>query len=184
MTQMLTRAAPHAVTEAELADVRRSVENVPDPEVPVLTLGDLGIVRDVRLVEEEPGTVEVDLTPTYSGCPATEVIARMAAEAVRRHGLRARVRTVLSPPWTTDWMSDAGRRKLQEFGIAPPTGKAAAGPLLITTGTSIGRRPADLACPRCGSSETSEVSRFGSTACKSLWQCRSCGEPFDHFKSI
>jgi ring-1,2-phenylacetyl-CoA epoxidase subunit PaaD len=179
-----TQAAPRPVSEAELADVRRSVENVMDPEVPVLTLGDLGIVRDVRVAEDEPGTVDVDLTPTYSGCPATEVIARMAAHAVRRHGLRARVHTVLSPAWTTDWMSDEGHLKLKEFGIAPPTGKAAAGPVLVTTGMSIGRRPADLVCPRCGSRDTNEVSRFGSTACKSLWQCRSCGEPFDHFKTI
>jgi ring-1,2-phenylacetyl-CoA epoxidase subunit PaaD len=181
---MVTEAAAGPVSETELADVRRSVENVTDPEVPVLTLGDLGIVRDVRVATDEPGTVDVDLTPTYSGCPATEVIARMAAEAVRRHGLRARVHTVLSPAWTTDWMSDEGHRKLKEFGIAPPTGKAASGPVLVTSGLSIGRRPAAVTCPRCGSHDTSEVSRFGSTACKSFWQCRSCGEPFDHFKTI
>jgi ring-1,2-phenylacetyl-CoA epoxidase subunit PaaD len=182
---MVTEAAPRPITQAELAAVRSSVENVTDPEVPVLTLGDLGIVRDVRVVDDEPGTVEVDLTPTYSGCPATEVIARMAADAVRRLGLRARVRTVLSPPWTTDWMTADGRRKLKEFGIAPPTGKAAAGAVLVTTGMSIGRRPAvDVACPRCGSQDTGEVSRFGSTACKSLWQCQACHEPVDHFKAI
>lgn len=165
----------------DLDAVRRAVEDVPDPEVPVLTLGDLGIVRAVRWAVDAPDTVEVDLTPTYSGCPATEFIATMAARAVRSLGLQARVRTVLSPAWTTDWMSETGRRKLAEFGIAPPSGKAPVqGPVPVT----IGRRTAGLPCPRCGSDDTSELSRFGSTACKSLWRCDACGEPFDHFKAI
>lgn len=161
--------------------VRAAVEDVLDPEVPVLTLGDLGIVRDVRLAAD--GVVEVDLTPTYSGCPATEVIARSAASAVESLGHAVRVRTVLSPAWTTDWMSEAGRRKLTEFGIAPPSGRAAVGgPVQVRIGR--GRATTGLACPRCGSTSTRELARFGSTACKSLWRCEACGEPFDHFKAF
>lgn len=165
----------------DLDEVRRAVEDVPDPEVPVLTLGDLGIVRAVRWADDARATVEVDLTPTYSGCPATEFIATAAASAVRGLGLQVRVRTVLAPAWTTDWMSEAGRRKLLEFGIAPPSGRGSVqGPVSVT----IGRRAAGLPCPRCSSDDTSELSRFGSTACKSLWRCDACGEPFDHFKAI
>jgi ring-1,2-phenylacetyl-CoA epoxidase subunit PaaD len=166
---------------ASLDDVRRAVEDVLDPEVPVLTLGDLGIVRAVR--ESADGGVEVDLTPTYSGCPATEVIAAMVRDAVAALGREARVRTVLSPAWTTDWMSADGRRKLAEFGIVPPTGRApVAGPVPV----SIGRpgTTTGLPCPRCGATDTQELARFGSTACKSLWRCGACGEPFDHFKAI
>ena len=157
-----------------LAVLREAAGAVPDPEIPVLTLDDLGIVRDVRLAAD--GTVEVEITPTYTGCPATAVIAADVQTALRDAGARAtRVRTVLAPAWSTDWMSSEGRRKLREYGIAPP-GKVAAG------------QPVRLAlsarCPRCGSTDTREVSRFGSTPCKSLWTCRSCAEPFDSFKSI
>ncbi|GAB2683031.1 1,2-phenylacetyl-CoA epoxidase subunit PaaD [Thalassiella azotivora] len=167
----------------DLDAVRRAVEGVPDPEVPVLTLGDLGIVRDVRLRDaQDPPVVEVDLTPTYSGCPATEVIAAAVRREVERHGARADVRTVLDPAWTTDWMSEAGRRKLAAYGIAPPTGRAPAGPVAVSL--SRGRATTGLPCPRCASTDTRELSRFGSTACKALWRCSACGEPFEHFKAI
>jgi ring-1,2-phenylacetyl-CoA epoxidase subunit PaaD len=148
---------------------------VTDPEIPVLTLGDLGVIRDLRVADD--GAVEVDITPTYTGCPATEVIAADVQAALRRAGADpVRVRTVLSPPWTTDWMSEAGRSKLREFGIAPP-GPAAHGATPV--GLMLSAR-----CPRCGSTDTREVSAFGSTPCKSLWTCRSCAEPFDSFKAI
>jgi ring-1,2-phenylacetyl-CoA epoxidase subunit PaaD len=149
---------------------------VPDPEIPVLTLGDLGVIRDLRVAGD--GAVEVDLTPTYTGCPATTVIAADVQAALRQAGAsQVRVRTVLSPPWTTDWMSEAGRSKLHEFGIAPPgpATRAAGGSVTLTLSAR---------CPRCGSADTREVSRFGSTPCKSLWTCRSCAEPFDAFKAI
>jgi ring-1,2-phenylacetyl-CoA epoxidase subunit PaaD len=156
-----------------LAELRAAAGAVPDPEIPVLTLADLGVIRDVRLAAD--GTAEADITPTYTGCPATEVIESAVAAALERAGARrAVVRRVWSPAWTTDWISEAGRRTLREFGIAPP------GPA--------GHRPAGLTltarCPRCGSARTREVSRFGSTPCKALWACGSCGEPFDSFKAI
>ncbi len=145
--------------------VRSLVAAVPDPEIPVLTIEDLGILRDVSV---EDGHVVVTITPTYSGCPAMDVIA----DDIRRAVPGAEVRTVLAPAWTTDWMSEEGRRKLVEYGIAPPSGR---GPVLV---------PLSVRCPQCGSPDTRESSRFGSTACKSLWVCRSCREPFDHFKAI
>jgi ring-1,2-phenylacetyl-CoA epoxidase subunit PaaD len=145
-----------------------------DPEVPVLTIDDLGVLRDVSV---DAGGVTVTVTPTYSGCPAMEVIERDVEAAVRAAGFaQVTVRRVLSPPWTTDWMSDEGRRKLEAYGIAPPSGRTpAAGPVLV--GLSV-------RCPQCGSPDTRELSRFGSTACKSLWRCNACREPFDHFKAI
>lgn len=146
---------------------------VPDPEIPVLTLGDLGVIRDLRMAGD--GAVEVDLTPTYTGCPATAVIAHDVQAALRRAGAdQIRVRTVLAPAWTTDWMTETGRRKLREYGIAPP-GPAAHGPVKLAF---------SVRCPHCGSADTREVSRFGSTPCKALWTCRSCAEPFDSFKAI
>ena len=157
-----------------VARLRAAAGAVPDPEVPVLTLDDLGVIRDLRITGD--GTVEVDVSPTYTGCPATAVIAADVRAAVEAAGAtRVTVRTVLSPAWTTDWMTDAGRRKLREYGIAPP-GPAPAGRLVRLTVTP--------RCPRCGSADTGELSRFGSTPCKSLWSCRSCAEPFDSFKAI
>jgi ring-1,2-phenylacetyl-CoA epoxidase subunit PaaD len=145
---------------------------VPDPEIPVLTLGDLGVIRDLRVAGD--GTVEVDLTPTYTGCPATAVIADDVRGALRRVGaVHVRIRTVLAPAWTTDWMSEAGRRKLREHGIAPPG--PAAGPVKLALSAR---------CPHCGSADTREVSHFGSTPCQALWTCRSCAEPFHSFKAI
>jgi ring-1,2-phenylacetyl-CoA epoxidase subunit PaaD len=145
--------------------------SVVDPEIPVLTIADLGVLRDVAVTD---GHVEVAITPTYSGCPAMNMIALEVELALARAGLpRARVRTVLSPAWTTDWMSEDGRRKLREYGIAPPPSGASRGALFgIET----------IACPLCGSQDTERLSEFGSTSCKSLWRCRACREPFDTFK--
>ncbi len=162
-------------------DRARSVAaTVLDPEVPVLTIEDLGILRDVRSADD--GFLEVDLTPTYSGCPAVESIEQDVRTALSSAGFQqVRVRRVLSPAWTTDWVSADGRRKLAEYGIAPPPGdRVAGGPVPLTLST----RPATVvSCPQCGSADTAELSRFGSTACKSLWRCRACLEPFDHFKA-
>lgn len=144
---------------------------VVDPEIPVLTIADLGVLRGVSVAD---GTVEVSITPTYLGCPAMDAIARDVELALARAGIApARVKTVLSPPWTTDWLSEEARRKLLEYGIAPPGGKRAPSALFARE---------HAACPRCGASDTECISEFGSTACKALWRCRSCGEPFDHFK--
>jgi len=149
-----------------------------DPEVPVLTIADLGILRAVEI--EPDGAVTVTITPTYSGCPAMDAIRADVTKALVAAGFdQVHVRTVLAPAWTTDWMTDAGKSKLRAYGIAPPGGR---GP------TAPGGRPVQIAlsvrCPLCGSLATREVSRFGSTACKSLWVCTDCAEPFDHFKAI
>jgi ring-1,2-phenylacetyl-CoA epoxidase subunit PaaD len=149
------------------------LSTVPDPEIPVLMIMDLGIVRDVRM----NGDVIVVLTPTYTGCPATEVIEQSVLEAVRSHGVdKVSIERVLSPPWTTDWISDAGREKLREYGIAPPAHAASKRSLLQ------GERP--IACPRCNSMDTTVVSEFGSTACKASYKCTACLEPFEYFKCI
>lgn len=140
----------------------------------MLTIEDLGILRDVEI--DDAGTVRVTITPTYSGCPAMDAIRGDVTAALREAGYPdVVVELVLSPAWTTDWMSEEGRRRLTEYGIAPPGRRAGAGPVALTL---------SVRCPRCGSPETRELSRFGSTACKSLWVCTSCREPFDHFKSI
>ncbi|MDP9398841.1 MAG: phenylacetate-CoA oxygenase subunit PaaJ [Actinomycetota bacterium] len=162
------------VSELDVAELRALAGAVPDPEIPVLTLDDLGIVRDLRVAPD--GGVEVDLTPTYTGCPATTVIAGDVEAALRSAGVaRASVRTVLVPAWTTDWMSEEGRRKLRRYGIAPPGPAGSGGTVALTL---------SVRCPQCGSGDTREASRFGSTPCKSLWVCRACSEPFDSFKAI
>ncbi|GAA4478595.1 phenylacetate-CoA oxygenase subunit PaaJ [Microbacterium panaciterrae] len=145
-----------------------------DPEVPVLTIEDLGVLRDVAV---DGDRIRVDITPTYSGCPAMDAIRDDVLLALTRVGFEdVEVRLVLAPAWTTDWMSEDGKRKLTEYGIAPPTGKARhGGPVRIALG---------VRCPRCGSLDTREISRFGSTSCKALYECRACLEPFDHFKVI
>jgi ring-1,2-phenylacetyl-CoA epoxidase subunit PaaD len=155
--------------------LREAVGRVQDPEVPVLTIEDLGVLRDVR--REDDGSVTVVITPTYSGCPAMDVIReRIGAELVALGIESHTVETVLSPAWTTDWMSADGKRKLAEYGIAPPTGRrAVSGPVAVSL---------TIRCPLCGSPDTTELSRFGSTSCKSLWRCNACREPFDHFKDI
>ncbi|HEU4598291.1 MAG TPA: 1,2-phenylacetyl-CoA epoxidase subunit PaaD [Solirubrobacterales bacterium] len=145
---------------------REVVAAVPDPEIPVLTIDDLGILRDVAV--DGGGRVVVTITPTYSGCPAMDVIRERIAERLLQHGFeRSEVKTVLAPAWTTDWMSEAGRRKLREYGIAPPTAD---------------RGVAEVRCPRCGSSNVRELSRFGATACQAQFACQACLEPFDRFK--
>jgi ring-1,2-phenylacetyl-CoA epoxidase subunit PaaD len=167
------------VSAPAAAAVRELAGRVADPEIPVLTIEDLGILRDV--VVDERGRVEVTITPTYSGCPAMEVIRDDLARTLAEHGYGdVRVRTVLAPAWTTDWMSAEGRAKLTAYGIAPP-GPRRPGPVPVRLTT---RPPEPVACPRCGSTDTHETSRFGSTACKSLHACRACLEPFDHFKTL
>ncbi len=157
-------------TRAELWEV---VAAVLDPEVPVLTIEDLGILRDVRV--DDDGHVEVTITPTYSGCPAMEAItADVTAALAHRGSTDVSVRLVLAPAWTTDWMSAVGKAKLLEYGVAPPQPRHGTAVSLALT----------LRCPQCGSPDTRELSRFGSTACKSLWVCNVCREPFDHFKAI
>ena len=164
--------------EVSLDDVRRVVEDVPDPELPVVTLGDLGIVRGVALGE---GRVVVTVTPTYSGCPATEVIAREVVRAVERLGLQAEVRTMLSPAWSTDWITEHGLQAMRDNGIAPPSHTATAtGPVTV----QLGLRGPPPTCPRCASTSTEEVSRFGPTACTALWRCLDCREPFDHVRPL
>ena len=146
---------------------------VVDPEIPVLTIADLGVLRDVAV--GAAGAVEVAITPTYSGCPAMNIIALEVELALARAGFsEARVRTVLSPAWTTDWMTLAGRRKLQDYGIAPPPPPGAG------RGALFGR--VEITCPRCGAPDTERLAEFGSTSCKALWRCRACREPFDYFK--
>lgn len=154
------------------------LNEVLDPEVPVLSVVDLGIVRDVR---EEDGVVVVDITPTYSGCPAMRVIERDIVDALTRAGASAvRVNTVFQPVWTTDWISSDARERLREYGIAPPTGSAAVATDLIP----LQRREAPVACPRCGSRQTELRSQFGSTACKAIYSCMACTEPFEYLKPI
>lgn len=153
------------------------LDGVPDPEIPVVSIRELGILRDVR---EHGDGFEVVLTPTYSGCPAMEQITADVQAVLAAHSIRARVVTQLAPAWSTDWMTGEARRKLREYGIAPPAHAAAAG----TSVVQFSRRAAApaVACPRCGSSDTTETSHFGSTACKALYKCLACSEPFDHFK--
>jgi len=168
-------SAESAEPGTELAELRAAVAEVPDPEIPVLTIADLGILRDVRWAAD--GRPEVVTTPTYSGCPATEAIR---ADVTARADLvypGARVVVELAPAWTTDWITDAGRHKLAEYGIAPPTGSRVTGPVAV----QLGRRPA---CPRCGSTDSELISQFGSTPCKALRRCLGCAEPFDEFKPL
>jgi ring-1,2-phenylacetyl-CoA epoxidase subunit PaaD len=163
-----------------LTQLRDAVAAVPDPEIPVLTIADLGILRDVRW--PAAGDPEVVITPTYSGCPATEAIKADVLSRARAVHPRARVLVELAPAWTTDWITEDGRHKLAEYGIAPP---AKAGPPGARPGPvrlQLGRRT--VGCPRCGSADTEVVSQFGSTPCKALRRCRSCAEPFDEFKPL
>ena len=156
------------------AQVWRVLENVPDPEIPTLSIVDLGIVRYVRA---ERGRVRVGLTPTYSGCPATEVIRRSVQHALQDAGHEdAVIDTVLSPPWTSDWLTEAGKRKLQAFGIAPPA-ESVSNPRRLFGAPRV-------ACPKCAGTATQLVSEFGSTPCKAHYRCTACLEPFDYFKCL
>ena len=164
-----------AEAEAREQQVTQLLAQVPDPEIPVLSIIDLGIVREVRL--QADGRIRVAITPTYSGCPATEVIRRLVRAALDAGGYAdAILEEVLSPPWTSDWLTPAGREKLRAFGIAPPQASVAS-PRQLTG-------PAAVSCPRCGSRDTLRVSEFGSTPCKAHYRCGACGEPFDYFKCI
>ena len=152
------------------------LETVVDPEVPVLTIIDLGIVRDVKLNEDE---AEVIITPTYTGCPAMDMIAMNIRLALLEHGFKKiKISSVLSPPWTTEWMSEAGKEKLNAYGIAPPRPGGAG----LTDTTKLFAGQEAIQCPRCNSYHTRLISQFGSTACKALYQCGDCKEPFDYFK--
>lgn len=185
---MSEAVASTATTRAERETEAWAVlATVPDPEVPALSLCDLGVVREVREVHaalDEAAGLEVVLTPTYSGCPATEVIAESVREAIEQAGLGpVRVTHRLAPAWTTDWISEAGRRKLRDCGIAPPD------PLGAQQAADGAPQPIRLRlrpvpCPRCGSIDTERLAAFGSTACKALHRCLACHEPFEHFKPI
>lgn len=164
-------------TRVSAAEVVAAVSAVPDPEVPVVTIADLGILRDVQ-VDAPAGRVEVVITPTYSGCPAMAAIAAHVEHVCRVAGWEPVVTTRLSPAWTTDWMTAEGKDKLSRFGIAPPATRHTEGVVSL----ELSRRL--VACPRCGSTDTSELTRFGSTACKALRRCEVCREPFDEFKAI
>jgi len=154
-----------------LADIAAQVN---DPEIPVLSIADLGILRGVEQLED--GTVQVTITPTYSGCPAMDVISQDLYQAFNDAGYpKVDVTLVLSPAWSTDWMTEDGKRKLSEYGIAPPTGTGHRG--RVTLGLSV-------KCPRCHSLNTRELARFGSTSCKALYTCKDCLEPFDYFKVL
>ncbi|GAA1358603.1 1,2-phenylacetyl-CoA epoxidase subunit PaaD [Streptomyces beijiangensis] len=155
-------------------ELRLLAGSVPDPELPVLTLQELGVLRSVEVLG--PGRVEVELTPTYTGCPAIGTMVADIEQVLHDHGIPdVSVRTVLAPAWSTDDISAEGRRKLAEFGIAPPRPGGPAGPVALSLA---------IRCPHCGSTDTELLSRFSSTACKALRRCASCREPFDHFKEL
>ncbi len=155
----------HGDVLPSVPEIWKWLDEVPDPEIPVISLIDLGIIRDVQW---DGDTLQVIVTPTYSGCPATSVINLDIENALRAKGVeKIDLKRQLSPPWTTDWMTERGRKRLEDYGIAPP--QPAGGP---------------EKCPRCGATDLERISQFGSTPCKAQWRCRSCLEPFDYFKCI
>lgn len=179
---------PHiSQSQVSVAEVTSRIESVTDPEIPTLSIADLGVLRAVS-VDDAAGVVEVTITPTYSGCPAMEVIARDISDAAADAGYSATVTVSHHPPWTTDWLTEQGRRALEELQIAPPSPVRAGAPVPVTIGraphTDSGSGGEAVACPRCGSAETELIARFGTTACKALWRCRACGDPFDEFKVV
>lgn len=154
------------------AELRAILAEVPDPEIPVLSIEELGVLREVRI---DGDTIQVWVTPTYSGCPAMDMIEVHIKAALQEHGYsKVHINTVLDPPWTTDWISEAARQKLRAYGIAPPLGKA--------DKKSLRGVDQQIPCPLCGSKHTEMLSLFGSTACKALYRCLDCREPFDYFK--
>jgi ring-1,2-phenylacetyl-CoA epoxidase subunit PaaD len=175
----MNTAQEHMIPSAEVQEIWKLLEEVKDPEVPVLSVLDLGIVRDVHLEESEPGQkkqISITITPTYSGCPAMDVISMDIRLKLIEKGYRnVSIRQSLSPAWTTDWMTDEGKRKLKEYGIAPPNPKQQ----FCQTEMFLQET---VPCPRCQSYHTELVSQFGSTACKALYRCLDCKEPFDYFK--
>lgn len=165
-----------ATAEDVLARARAAMAQVHDPEIPALTIEELGILREVAVRD---GQVTITLTPTYSGCPATAAITLEVQAALARAGLEGVwVRTILSPPWTTDWITAQGRRKLLAAGIAPPADGPGTGRAAL-----LGLDP-EIACPHCGGADTEKLSEFGATACKALYRCQTCREPFEYFKCI
>lgn len=171
---VIASPAPGTLADPEVGRAFAIAAAVPDPEIPVVTLADLGILRGVERVGD---AIVVKLTPTYTGCPATLAIRIDVETALLAAGVaNARVEIVLAPPWTTDDMTDAGRRKLRDYGIAPPP------PRSSRDATPFASPVID--CPRCGSSSTARISEFGSTPCKALWRCEACREPFDVFKCL
>jgi len=169
-------------TRPSTAEVWDWLSHVPDPEIPVISLTDLGIVRDVAW---DGDTLVVTVTPTYSGCPATAIINLDIETALRERGIsNLRLKRQISPPWTTDWISEGGREKLRAYGIAPPIDGTAADGRLIGRVNRMTGGNLTVACPRCGSVHTSKVSQFGSTPCKASYRCDDCLEPFDYFKCI
>ncbi len=155
------------------AQVRTILDQVTDPEIPVLTISELGILRNVEINAQ--GRVTVTITPTYSGCPAMQAIEVAIRATLQDHNIdQVEIKSVLSPAWTTDWLTEAGRKKLLAYGIAPPVGSASKRSLWGETQL--------VACPQCGSKNTETISEFGSTSCKALWRCLDCKEPFDYFK--
>jgi ring-1,2-phenylacetyl-CoA epoxidase subunit PaaD len=164
------------------AEVWDWLAQVPDPEIPVVSVTDLGIVRGV---EWQDDTLVVTVTPTYSGCPATAIINLDIETALRARGIdKLTLKRQLSPPWTTDWISEAGRDKLRAYGIAPPIDGTAADGRLAARASRLAGANMAVACPRCGSTATEKVSQFGSTPCKASYRCTDCLEPFDYFKCI
>lgn len=156
-------------------ELRDILKTIPDPEIPVLSVLDLGVIRKATLKDEK--TVEITLTPTYSGCPAMGVIEHDIREVLMLHGFEnIQVATVYAPAWTTDWMSEEAKEKLRIYGIAPPQGKSCA--------SGNRGKQLEIPCPRCGSHQTKMISLFGSTACKALYACETCKEPFDYFKCL
>ena len=171
-----------ARTLPEPEEVWRWLDEVPDPEIPVISLTDLGIIRDVAW---DGDTLVVAVTPTYSGCPATTVINLDIEATLRNRGIeKLRLERRLSPPWTTDWISEEGRDKLRAYGIAPPIDGTAADGRLMARASRLAGSNLAVACPRCGSTRTEKVSQFGSTPCKASYRCSDCLEPFDYFKCI
>ena len=154
------------------------LDSVPDPEIPVISIVDLGIIRNVTWEED---VLCVDITPTYSGCPATSVISLDIKTALAEKGLdNVKIRSVLSPAWTTKWISESGRQKLKDYGIVPPVeGETCAGMMSLT-----GAKQANIDCPRCASHDIERISQFGSTPCKASYRCKTCLEPFDYFKAL
>lgn len=165
-----------AIKTASAAQVMTWLQSVHDPEIPVLSVVDLGLIRDVQWEED---TCVVTITPTYSGCPAMAEISQDIRRTLAMHGVaEVRIQTRLAPAWTTDWMSERGREALRDYGIAPPAERA-----IDISGIRLRHSAPSVACPHCGSAQTSLVSHFGSTSCKALYRCHTCREPFDYFKA-
>jgi ring-1,2-phenylacetyl-CoA epoxidase subunit PaaD len=153
-------------------DIWELLKTIPDPEIPVITIVDLGILRDVEIKDDK---VVVSITPTYSGCPAMNVISNEIVSTLKENGIDVEVKMVFSPVWTTDWLSENAKEKLRAYGIAPPEKTS-------SDKNSLLAEPKVILCPRCSSSNTELISQFGSTACKALYRCIDCKEPFDYFK--